>query len=138
MEVSNLGLIISTSVVVVGWFTTSYLNRRHEKMRKQLEYRLMTLESFLLVQKSFLSGSSAPFEDDKDLNKKIEDARHNFQLYGYQDELDLYENFIKSLELLSIIDTVENINKLIIIVRDRIRKELVLPKIDINIKDKEK
>ena len=42
MEVSNLGLIISTSVVVVGWFTTSYLNRKHEKIKKQLEYRLMT------------------------------------------------------------------------------------------------
>jgi hypothetical protein len=136
MEVSNLGLIISTSVVVVGWFTTSYLNRRHEKIKKQLEYRLITLESFLLVQKSFLSGSTAPFEDDKDLKKKIENSRHYFQLYGYQDELDLYENFIKSLELSSIPDTVENINKLITIVRDRIRKELSLPKIDIKRIDK--
>jgi hypothetical protein len=136
MEVSNLGLIISTSVVFVGWFTTSYLNRRHEKIKKQLEYRLITLESFLLVQKSFLSGSTAPFEDDKDLKKKIENSRHYFQLYGYQDELDLYENFIKSLELSSIPDTVENINKLITIVRDRIRKELSLPKIDIKRIDK--
>lgn len=136
MEVSNLGLVISTSVVVVGWFTTSYLNRRHEKIKKQIEYRLMTLESFLLIQKSFLSGSSAPFIDDKELTKKIENSRHYFQLYGYQDELDLYENFIKSLELSNIPNTVENINKLITIVRDRIRKELLLPKIDIKKIDK--
>ena len=39
--------------------------------------------------------------------------RINFQLYGYQDELDLFEQFIKALEEASIPKTVETINKLI-------------------------
>jgi len=130
MEVSNLGLIISTSVIVIGWFVNSYFNRKHEKIKKRMEYRLMTLQSFMLIKNSFTS-SSRPFDDDVNLKKKIEDARINFQLYGYQDELDLFEQFIKALEEASIPKTVETINKLIKLTTDRLREELVLPKINI-------
>jgi hypothetical protein len=130
MEISNLSLIISTFLVVIGWFVTSYFNRKHEKIKKRTEYRLITLQSFILIKNSFTS-SSTPFEDDKNLKKKIEDSRINFQLYGYQDELDLFEDFIKVLEKADIPKTVEVINKLIKLTNTRLREELVLPKINI-------
>ena len=84
----------------------------------------------MLIKNSF-TASSEPFKDDKNLKKKIEDSRINFQLYGYQDELDLFENFIKALENKDIPKTVEVINKLIKLTNDRLREELVLPKINI-------
>ncbi len=130
MEISNLSLIIPTLLIVTGWFVTNYLSRKHEKIKKRTEYRLITLQSFMLIKNSFTS-SSQPFIDDEHLKKKIEDSRINFQLYGYQDELNLFENFIKALEKADIPKTVEVINKLIKLTNDRLSEELVLPKINI-------
>lgn len=130
MEISDLGLIVSTLLVIVGWFANSYFNKKYEKLKKQMEYRLMTLQSFMLITNSFTS-SSAPFKDDKNLKSNIEKTRVYFQLYGYQDELDLYEEFIKALEESNIPKTVKTINELIGLTATRLRKELALPKIDI-------
>lgn len=130
MEISDLGLIISTLLVITGWFINSYFNRKHEKLKKQMEYRLMTLQSFTLIRNSFTS-SPKPFEDDKNLKSNIEKTRVYFQLYGYQDELDLYEKFIKGLEESNIPKTVEIINKLTNLTGSRLRKELALPKLHI-------
>ena len=130
MEISNFGLIISTGLVVTGWFVNSYFNRKQERLKKQIEYRLMTLQSFFPVVTS-LTSSSQPFVDDKNLPSKIENARINFQLYGYSDELDLYNNFIEALEKQDINTAVENTNKLIKITRNRLRKELELPSLNI-------
>ena len=110
MDISDLGLIVSTLVVIIGWFINSYFNRKHEKLKKQMDYRLMTLQSFSQVMNSFTS-SPKPFENDVNLKSKIETTRVYFQLYGYQDELDLYEKFIKALEDSSIPKTVETLNK---------------------------
>lgn len=130
MDISNLGLIVSTSVVVIGWFVNSHFNRKHEKIKKRIEYRLMTLQSFMLIKNSFTS-SSQPFDDDENLKKKIENTRANFQLYGYQDELVLFEKFINAIEDASIPKTVGTINELIKLTTDRLRRELILPKIKI-------
>lgn len=124
MNISDLSIF----VVIIGWGVVSYFNRKHERLKKRTEYRLRTLESFIPIQNSFTS-SSAPFEKDVELKSKIEQARVNFFLYGYQDEIELYEKFIKSIEKSNIPETVETINILIKIVRNRLRKELELPQI---------
>ena len=128
MDISDLGLIVSTLVVIIGWFINSYFNRKHEKLKKQMDYRLMTLQSFSQVMNSFTS-SPKPFENDVNLKSKIETTRVYIQLYVYQDELDLYEKFIKALEDSSIPKTVETLNKLMDLTRTRLRKELALPKL---------
>ncbi|MEA3554066.1 MAG: hypothetical protein U9R39_06675 [Campylobacterota bacterium] len=97
MTIKEWIMITSAIIVVLGWFINSYFNRKHERLKKQIEYRLMTLQSFFPVVVS-LTSSANPFKDDKQLVSKIEEARINFQLYGYQDEIDLYNNFIEALE----------------------------------------
>ncbi len=97
MEIKEWVMILSAIIVVVGWFINSFLNRRHEISKKRLEYRLETLHSFLPVYLS-ISSSAQPFKDDKKLNDKIINARVNFQLYGYQDEIKLFQDFVNAIE----------------------------------------
>jgi len=130
METKEWIMIISAIIVVTGWFINSHLNRRHEISKKRLEYRLETLHSFLPVYLS-ISSSSQPFNDDKKLNDKIVSARVNFQLYGYQDEIDLFQDFVIALENSDNNEVTTTVNKLIKITRGRIRGELKLPKFDL-------
>lgn len=130
MEIKEWIMIISVIVIVTGWFTNSYLNRRHEISKKRLDYRLETLQSFLPVFLS-MSSSSKPFMDDKTLNDKIIKARVNFQIYGYQDELVLFNNFLIAIENQNTEEAATYINKLIKLIRNRIRSELKLPNFDL-------
>ena len=111
---------------MIGWVVNSFFNRRHEISKKRLEYRLETLHSFLPVFIS-ISSSPKPFEDDKDLSTKIKNARVNFQLYGYQDEIELLDKFVSAIENADVNETQNTINKLIKLIRQRLRKELKLP-----------
>ncbi|NOQ31648.1 MAG: hypothetical protein GQ570_11055 [Helicobacteraceae bacterium] len=130
METKEWVMIISAIIVVVGWFINSFLNRRHEISKKRLEYRLETLHSFLPVYLS-ISSSLEPFKDDKELNDKIMNARVNFQLYGYRDEIILFQDFVNAIEKPDINKVTITVNKLIKLTRDRIRNELKLPSFDL-------
>ena len=130
METKEWIMIISAIIVVTGWFINSHLNRRHEISKKRLEYRLETLHSFLTVYLS-ISSSSKPFDNDKKLNDKIINARVNFQLYGYQDESKLFQDFVVALEKSDNEEVTVTVNKLIKLTRARIRDELKLPKFDL-------
>jgi hypothetical protein len=130
MEIKEWIMIISVVIVVTGWFINSYLNRRHEISKKRLEYRLETLHSFLPVYLS-ISSSSQPFKDDKSLKDKIINARVNFQLYGYQDESKLFQDFVHAIEKPDVNEATITVNKLIKLTRARIRDELKLPNFDL-------
>jgi hypothetical protein len=130
MEIKEWIMIISAISVITGWFINSYLNRRHEISKKRLEYRLETLHSFLPVYLS-ISSSSDPFKNDKKLNDKLMNARVNFQLYGYQDEAQLFQNFVTALEKADTNEATIVINKLMQLTRSRIRNELKLPNFDL-------
>jgi hypothetical protein len=126
MEVKDWITIISVLIIVIGWFINSYLNRRHEISKKRLDYRLETLQSFLPIFLS-ISSSLQPFIYDKDLNEKIIKARVNFQLYGHKDEMVLFNNFVIAIESQDTEEATIYINKLIKLIRTRIRNELKLP-----------
>lgn len=130
MEIKEWIMIISAVIVVTGWFINSYLNRRHEISKKRLEYRLETLHSFLPVYLS-MTSSSQPFIDDSDLSTKLGNARANFQLYGYRDELIIFEEFVTAIEKQDANKATILINKLIKLIRQRLRDELKLPQYDL-------
>ncbi len=130
MEIKEWVMITSAIIVVIGWFINSYLNRRHEISKKRLEYRLETLHSFLPVYLS-ISSSLQPFKDDKELKNKILNSRVSFQLYGYQDEVELFQDFVDAIEKPNTNEATIIVNKLIKLTRNRIRDELKLPNFDL-------
>ena len=128
MEISNYTVVISSIVVMTGWVVNNILKRRDEIAKKRLEYRLETLHSFIPVYLS-LKNSSKPFDDDKELNKKFNEASINFQLYGFQDEIDLLSTCQNAIIKNNGTDATIALNKLIILIKSRLRNELKLPKL---------
>ncbi len=131
MEISDYTLLISSTIIVSGWFVNSLLKRRHEIAKKRMDYRLETLHSFIPVFSS-MASSKDPFRDFPSLNDKIKDAHVNFQLYGYENEIRLFDEFVSALKNQDPILATETINKLINIARNGIREELKLPKLPLH------
>lgn len=130
MGISDYTIIISSTIIVVGWFVNGLLNRRHEVYKKRMDYRLEMLHSFLPVFLS-ITSSVQPFRDDLTLSEKIKEARVNFQLYGQQDEINAFNDFVKAIESQDTSKATGTINMLISLVRGRLRDELKLPEIDL-------
>jgi len=118
-------MISSATIVVVGWFISGYLNRRHEVAKKRMEYRLETLHSFLPVFFSIQKNKN-PFEEDPKLLAKLEKSRSNFQLYGLQDEISEFEAMVQAIESRDIEQFNSKLRQLVGLVRARIRNEIGL------------
>ncbi|WCE32152.1 hypothetical protein [Vibrio sp. SCSIO 43137] len=125
MEAKDWITIVSVCVVVIGWFANNHLNRKHEIAKKRLEYRLSALESFLPVWYIF-QKFPAPFKEDPELLKKLENARTQINLYGQQDEIDAMELFISHIEKGDTSAGSKSIHALITLIKNRIRAELGL------------
>ena len=123
MEIRDWILISSAIIVVTGWFATGYQNRKNEISKKRQEYRLEALHSILPVFFSIQKHEN-PFVDDPSLLKNLEKARSNILMYGYVDEIKLFESFVKSIEAKDVKSMYENLQKLMNLTRGRIRKEL--------------
>ena len=122
MEAKEWIMIVSALIMATGWFVTGYLNRQKDVAQKRMEYRLEALEAFLPVW-FFIQKNPAPFSDP-DFLTKLENARGKFQLYCFQDEIDLMESFIKSCEENDLSCANASLEKLVPLVRSRIRAEL--------------
>lgn len=113
-------------IVVIGWPVTSlltgYYNRRQDVALKRLEHRLEALKSFLPVWFAIQKNGS-PFASSAFL-PKLENARSNFQLYGYDAEIDLMERFVRACETQNLDNANSALSELVPLVRNRIRKEL--------------
>ena len=125
MEVRDWITISAAIIVVVGWFVNAYINRRHEIAKKRLEYRMQTLQSFLLVFFSIQKHSN-PFVDDPAFVGNLEESRSKFQIYGRSDEIELFEHMVKSIETQKIGEFLESAEKLVQLVRTRIREEICI------------
>ena len=124
MSIDNWIMVISAVIVAIGWFVTGYLNILQDIAQKRLEYRLEALKSFLPVWFS-IQANNAPF-NEPDFLPRLETARGNFQLYGYQDEIDLMEEFIAAVEQRNLGNANSALSKLVPLVRKRIRKQIGL------------
>ena len=124
MSTDNWIMVISAVIVAVGWFVTGYLNRLQYISQIRIEYRLEALKSFLPVWFS-IQNNNAPFTQP-DFLPKLETGRSNFQLYGFQDEIDLMENFIRAVEQNNLKGANSALAELVPLVRQRIRKQIGL------------
>ena len=121
LEVRDCILLGSAVIVVIGWFVNGLLNRRHEIAKLRAAHRIDMLKNFI----SFYIEAN----ETKSLDK-FNDIQVQFYLYGYKDEVALIEYAVAI-----VTTTPENpewlntLKKLNILVRNRLRKELRLPKV---------
>lgn len=114
--------LFSVLIIITGWFVNGYLNRKNEIAKKRLDYRLPALLSFFKVW-SVITKNGKPFSDPTFL-PLIEEARSSISMYGDEDEIILYEKFIRSIEKSELENANKALEELVPLMRSRIRKEL--------------
>lgn len=122
MEVSNWITIASAFIIAIGWFVTGYLNRAKDIAQKRLEYRMEMLEAFLPVWFAIVKDKAA-LKQPK-IVEQLDDARKKFHLYGRNDENKLMDELIGTIGNNNSEEAGVIFDKLIHLVRSRIRKEL--------------
>lgn len=122
METKDILTLIAIWAAIAGWFVNGWLNRRNEIAKKRFEYRMQALQSFLKVW-FIIEKEKSPFTHP-DFLKLLEETRTNFQLYGEDDEIRLYEEFIRSIEKKDLENANKALHKLVPLVRKKVRSEL--------------
>ncbi|OFX70098.1 MAG: hypothetical protein A2X12_06335 [Bacteroidetes bacterium GWE2_29_8] len=117
-------MLLSTLIIVIGWIVNSWLNRKHEKFKSRLEYRLKLFHNVIEL---FHSMEKNGFNEKT--NDLLRICRVNFQLYSSEDEHNIYENFVSAIESQDFDTSNKIYNKLIKISAETIRKELGLSKL---------
>jgi hypothetical protein len=109
-------------IVAIGWWVTGWQNRRKDVAQRRLDFRLQALESFLPVW-FIIEDNPAPFTNPNFLDKLVK-ARTKFQLYGLQDEIDVFESLVAAIESKDLAQANLALVRLVPLVRARIRSEL--------------
>lgn len=122
MEVSDWITIISAFIIAIGWFVTGYLNRVKDIAQKRLEYRMEMLEAFLPVWFAIVKDKAALKQPI--IVEQLDEARKKFHLYGRNDENELMDKLIGAIGNNNSQEAAAIFDKLIALVRSRIREEL--------------
>jgi len=125
--ISMASALLAGTLVAVGWFVNGIFQRRKDVAQRRLDFRLTALESFLPVWFAIEKSGGAPFSQPAFL-QQLEDARTKFQLYGREDEIRYMESFIVAVQESNLTDANDALNKLVPLVRSRIRSELYIGK----------
>ncbi|NGF75860.1 hypothetical protein G5B10_08220 [Fluviicola sp. SGL-29] len=128
METKDILTLLAIWAAITGWFINSWLNRRNEISKRRFEYRMTALDSFLKCW-FVMEKQSDPFKDAKFI-EMVEDSRSKFHLFGELDEIEAFENFISAVEKADLEQANTTLRKLVSIVRQKVRKELNLKKIN--------
>ena len=124
MNIHDWITILAATIVVVGWFVNSALNRRHEIAKKRMEYRLEALHSFLPAFFALIEKQS----DQKEIDIKLSAARTKFQLYCHKAEIDAFERMVVAIETKNQTAYLDALSDTLRLVREGIRCELGLGK----------
>ena len=91
--------LIAAIIVIIGWFVNSKLNRNAEIAKRRLEHRITALKSVVEnILFEISKGANNAFAQP-DFKERLEKARATIQMYGYRNEIDVYEEFIRAINL---------------------------------------
>ncbi|MCB4792152.1 MAG: hypothetical protein LHV68_09715 [Elusimicrobia bacterium] len=126
MENRDWITIFSVVIIVASWFVNSFLNRRHEILKKRMDYRLDALLSFLPI---IFAINENRTEDEK-FSNDIASSWTKFQLYCYKEETEEFEKIMLAIKNKDTKDYAESVRRVAKIVRENVRKELGLDKFE--------
>lgn len=100
--------LIAAIIVIIGWFVNNWLNRKAEIAKRRSEHRLIAFKSFVDSIIFELSKGADKAFAKPDFKNELELARKNIQIYGYRNEIDIYEEFIKAINMETTDDEAKN------------------------------
>lgn len=122
IEPKDLITLISLGVLILGWIVNSRFNKRNEIAKELRAIRRPTLKSFLELY-NILAKNPKALQDEA-TQRLVREITEEFELYGQNDEIALYEKFRKGVIDDSEERALEALNKLHTLVISRIRNEL--------------
>lgn len=122
MEIRDWITILSVAILIIGWFTNSWLNRKNEIAKERLKYRMDTLRLIVDLLSDIQDSIENKKGDVTHLRKSISEISYKFDVYGKEDEQKYWKQFIKALNENG--ETQQTFNKVLYLVKERIRKEL--------------
>ncbi len=125
MATSEWIAIVSVSVLIIGWFLNSALNRKNEIAKERLKFRLEILMSILDVfneaqRLTVISGKAEM--NNKEYTAEIIKALSRLALFGKKDEIALSQTVFVQIQRKEPIG--KELTQLMELVRDRIKTEL--------------
>lgn len=132
MEIRDWIMISSAAIVIAGWYAASWRARKNEIAKERRTLRLEMLHSYYPIVHfindiNLKDGKISSGTDLEKLRELIGTARTKFLLYGYNDEIQAYEDLVAAFLSKDGTRKIECVNLVADIVRLRIRKELELP-----------
>jgi hypothetical protein len=140
-----IGATIAAIVVVIGWFMVSFFNRKDAIVRELRDKRINMLNAIIDFRNSFVKYN----EFNSEVQKLYDEAFLKLQLYGKNDEVEIFKNLQNALEELKVSQISKNysenelhvelillnnlkisIIKLSTLCQNRIREELKLEKLN--------
>jgi hypothetical protein len=100
--------LIAAIIVMIGWFVNSKLNRNAEIVRRRSEHRLSALKYVIDSVLFEISKGPDKFFNKPESKENLEKARATIQMYGYRNEINIYEKFIAALNMLDNDETLKN------------------------------
>jgi hypothetical protein len=133
-EAVKMGIPIAVAVIVSGigvwgWFTTSKLNRDNEifkqRLAERLKRRMAMFESLVEAMLPFINTKNGAVDLEVNiLSNRLSKARIEVQLYGLDEEIAAFENFIQSLEKRNLDGVNAGMTKVASLIRANLRTEL--------------
>lgn len=132
IEIKDWILLIAALLVVAGWIIKYETDIEYDKFKRRLDHRLGMLKDFLPIATVFYKYGTNPFYYGRDLSKdcpelipQLEKSQIDFEIYGYRDERDAMNMFVKALIPKPDKSKFQDgFNIIVPLVRERIREEL--------------
>jgi hypothetical protein len=126
-EIKRFSIVVSSIIIVIGWYVNGAQNRRSEIAKKLLELRLPTLIAIREFKDFIFVNNQHP--NDVEFVRRANKIGNDLQLYGKNDEIQLFDKFTESWQTQNEKEALTALNSLITLATDKIRKELNLKSI---------
>lgn len=121
--ISSVLFVISSVLFIISWFATNWLTSKREYDNKKREIKIQYL---IGAYRSIASAANRQGTMTNDQKLKIESAIDDIQLLGNETELNSLNNMISSRN--------SNFTEILEILRNDLRQELELKKVDYPLK----
>ena len=91
------GIVTGAMLAIAGWMVNAKLNRRHHIFQKRLEKRMTMFDDVVQAIEALKRRVRGTHLDtDPEVIEILEKAGLSLRLYGYEDEVTMYENFVEA------------------------------------------
>ncbi|WP_108062899.1 hypothetical protein [Poseidonibacter lekithochrous] len=123
MEPVLISSLITSSILVTGWFVNNYFNRKHDIFLKGLEHKHEMLKSYMPVAESLLIADQNGFEDN------LRKSQILFLMYGTSEEIETINKIVELAQKDNINELQKSSSLFLQKIRNELREDLRIKKL---------